>query len=338
MAIPLRQSVRIGWYMFAQQKLRRRDKFPLIVELEPLFACNLKCHGCGKIQQPHDVLRQRMPVAQAVAAIEECGAPMVSIAGGEPLMHPQIDELVNELVKRKKYVYLCTNAELVRKRFDRLNLRPSHYFAFAVHIDGLRQRHDDSVAKEGVFDEAVAAIKFLQNKGFRVTTNSTFFNTDTPQTIIDVLNFLNDDLEVDQMMISPAYAYEKAPDQDHFLGVTETRELFAKAFAGGNRKRWRLNHSPLFLDFLEGKVDFPCTAWGIPSYSLLGWQRPCYLMADGYTKTYQELIETTDWSKYGRGKDSRCNNCMAHCGYEPTAVLATMGSLKQSLRALREQS
>jgi hopanoid biosynthesis associated radical SAM protein HpnH len=337
MAIPLRQSVRIGWYMFAQ-KARRREKFPLIVELEPLFACNLKCTGCGKIQQPHDVLRQRMPVAQAVAAIEECGAPMVSIAGGEPLMHPQIDELVNELVKRKKYVYLCTNAELVRKRWDRLNLRPSHYFAFAVHIDGLRQRHDESVAKEGVFDEAVAAIKFLQDKGFRVTTNSTFFNTDTPQTIIDVLNFLNDDLKVDQMMISPAYAYEKAPDQDHFLGVTETRELFAKAFAGGNRKRWRLNHSPLFLDFLEGKVDFPCTAWGIPSYSLLGWQRPCYLMADGYTKTYKELIETTDWSKYGRGRDSRCNNCMAHCGYEPTAVLATMGSLKESLRALREQS
>ena len=180
-------------------------------------------------------------------------------------------------------------------------------------------------------------IKFLKDKGFRVTTNSTFFNTDTPQTIIDVLNFLNDEVKVDSMMLSPAYAYEKAPDQDHFLGVTETRELFSKAFANGNRKRWRLNHSPLFLDFLEGKVDFECTAWGIPSYSLLGWQRPCYLMADGYVKTYQELIETTDWDSYGRGKDPRCNNCMAHCGYEPTAVLATMGSLKESMRALREQ-
>jgi hopanoid biosynthesis associated radical SAM protein HpnH len=262
---------------------------------------------------------------------------MVSIAGGEPLMHPQIDEMVNELVKRKKYVYLCTNAELVRKRWDKFNFKPSPYFSFAIHIDGLRERHDDSVAKEGVFDEAVAAIRFLQAKGFRVTTNSTFFNTDTPQTIIDVMNFLNDEVKVDQMMISPAYAYEKAPDQDHFLGVTETRELFSKAFSGGNRKRWRLNHSPLFLDFLEGKTDFQCTAWGIPSYSLLGWQRPCYLMADGYTKTYRELIETTDWDKYGRGKDPRCNNCMAHCGYEPTAVLATMGSLKESLRALREQ-
>ena len=319
------------------EEIRRVEKFPPIVELEPLFACNLKCHGCGKIQQPHDLLRQRMPVERAVAAIEESGAPMVSIAGGEPMMHPQIDDMVNELVKRKKYVYLCTNAELVRKRWDKFDFTPSPYFAFAIHIDGLRERHDESVAKEGVFDEAVAAITFLKEKGFRVTTNSTFFNTDTPQTIIDVLNFLNDEVKVDQMMISPAYAYEKAPDQDHFLGVTETRELFAKAFAGGNRKRWRLNHSPLFLDFLEGKVDFECTAWGIPSYSLLGWQRPCYLMSDGYVSTYKELIETTDWSKYGRGRDPRCNNCMAHCGYEPTAVLATMGSLKQSLRAMREQ-
>jgi hopanoid biosynthesis associated radical SAM protein HpnH len=336
MAIPLRQGSRIGWYLFTQ-KVRRREKFPLIVELEPLYACNLKCNGCGKIQQPTEVLRQRMPVERAVAAIEECGAPMVSIAGGEPLLHPQVDVIVNELIKRKKYVYLCTNAELVRKWWDKFSFRPSPYFSFAIHIDGLRERHDASVARDGVFDEAIAAIKFLKEKGFRVTTNSTFFNTDTPQTIIDVLNFLNDEVQVDQMMISPAYAYEKAPDQDHFLGVTETRKLFAQAFAGGNRRRWRLNHSPLFLDFLEGKADFGCTAWGIPSYSLLGWQRPCYLMADGYTKTYKELLETTDWDAYGRGKDPRCDNCMAHCGYEPTAVLATMGSLKQSLRALREQ-
>jgi hopanoid biosynthesis associated radical SAM protein HpnH len=336
MAIPLRQSARVGWYLF-NQKLRRREKFPLLVELEPLFACNLKCPGCGKIQHPHDLLRQRMPVERAVAALEESGAPMVSIAGGEPLMHPQIDVMVAEFVKRKKYVYLCTNAELVRKRWDKFNFKPSPYFAFAIHVDGLRDRHDEAVAKEGVFDEAMEAITFLKEKGFRVTTNSTFFNTDTPQTVIDVLNFLNDEVKVDNMMISPAYAYEKAPDQEHFLGVQETRELFKKAFAGDNRKRWRLNHSPLFLDFLEGKVDFECTAWGIPSYSLLGWQRPCYLMADGYVQTYKELVETTDWSKYGRGKDPRCNNCMAHCGYEPTAVLATMGSLKQSLRAMREQ-
>jgi hopanoid biosynthesis associated radical SAM protein HpnH len=332
MTMPLRQSLRIGTYLF-RQKLARKDKFPLLVELEPLFACNLKCAGCGKIQQPHTVLKQRMPVEQAIAAIEECGAPMVSIAGGEPLMHPQIHEIVAELIKRKKYVFLCTNALLIPKKIDKFT--PSRYLSWAVHIDGLAERHDASVCKDGVFDEAVAAIRECQRRGFRVTTNTTFFNTDTPQTVIDVLNYLNDDLRVDQMMISPAYAYEKAPDQDHFLGVTETRELFRKAFAGGNRRRWRLNHSPLFLDFLEGKTDFGCTAWGIPSYSLLGWQRPCYLMSDGYVKTYAELIETTDWDSYGRGKDPRCANCMAHCGYEPSAVLATMGSLKESLRAMR---
>jgi hopanoid biosynthesis associated radical SAM protein HpnH len=332
MTMPLRQSLRIGTYLM-RQKITRKDKFPLLVELEPLFACNLKCAGCGKIQQPHDVLRQRMPVAQALAAIEECGAPMVSIAGGEPLMHPQIDVLVSELIKRKKYVFLCTNALLIPKKIDKFT--PSRYFAWAVHIDGLRERHDASVCKEGVFDEAVAAVRECQRRGFRVTTNTTFFTTDTPQTVIDVLDYLNDDLSVDQMMISPAYAYERAPDQEHFLGVGETRELFRKAFANGNRRRWRLNHSPLFLDFLEGRADFGCTAWGIPSYSLLGWQRPCYLMSDGYATSYRELIETTDWDAYGRGKDPRCANCMAHCGYEPSAVLATMGSLRESLRAMR---
>ena len=332
MTMPLRQSLRVASYLL-RQKLAGRDKFPLIVELEPLFACNLKCAGCGKIQQPASLLKQRMPVEQALAAIEECGAPMVSIAGGEPLMHPQIDVLVSELIKRKKYVFLCTNALLIPKKLDKF--RPSPYFAWAVHIDGLQERHDASVCKEGVFEQAVDAVRECQRRGFRVTTNTTFFNTDSPQNVIDVLNYLNDDLNVDQMMISPGYAYEKAPDQEHFLEVEATRELFKKAFADGNRKRWRLNHSPLFLDFLEGKVDFGCTAWGIPSYSLLGWQRPCYLMADGYAKTYAELIQTTDWDAYGRGKDPRCANCMAHCGYEPSAVLATTASLRQSLRALR---
>ncbi len=333
MNMPLRQSVRVGTYI-AGQRIRRRKKYPLLVELEPLFACNLGCAGCGKIQHPADQLRRRMPVEQALEAMEECGAPMVSIAGGEPLMHPQIDEMVNKLVARRKYVYLCTNALLVRKWWDKFDFKPSPYFAFTIHVDGLRERHDLSVQQEGVFDEAMEAIKWLKARGFRVTTNSTFFNTDTPQNVIDVLNYLNDEVKVDQMMVSPAYAYEKAPDQDHFLGVEQTREMFKKAFAGGNRKRWRLNHSPLFLDFLEGKVDFQCTAWGIPSYSLFGWQRPCYLMSDGYVSTYKELVEETEWEKYGRGRDPRCNNCMAHCGYEPTAVVATLGSLKQSLRAL----
>ena len=273
-----------------------------------------------------------MSVEQAVGAIEESGAPMVWIAGGEPLIHPEIHLIARELVARKKFVYLCTNALLLEKKLDRFT--PSPYFAWAIHIDGLRERHDASVEREGVFDKAVAAIGAAKARGFRVTTNTTFFTQDSPKTVREVLDFLNDELGVDEMMISPAYAYEKAPDQEHFLGVVQTRKLFSEAFADGRRKRWRLNHSPLFLDFLEGKADFDCTAWGIPSYSLFGWQRPCYLMSDGYAKTYKELVETTDWSAYGRGRDPRCENCMAHCGYEPTAVLQTTRSLRQSLRAL----
>jgi hopanoid biosynthesis associated radical SAM protein HpnH len=332
MSVPLRQSLAVARYL-AHRRLRREDKFPLLVELEPLFQCNLACSFCGKIQYPEHILKQRMPVEQALAAIEESGAPMVSIAGGEPLIHPDIHVIASELIKRRKYVFLCTNALLMERKMDLF--KPSQYFAWAVHIDGLRERHDESVAREGVFEKAVDAIAEAKRRGFRVTTNTTFFTHDSPDTVRRVLDFLNDELRVDAMMISPAYAYERAPDQDHFLGVKETRALFREAFADGRRNRWRLNHSPLFLDFLEGKADFDCTAWAIPSYSLLGWQRPCYLMADGYVKTYKELVEQTDWSKYGRGRDPRCDNCMAHCGYEPTAVMATSRSLRQSLRALR---
>jgi hopanoid biosynthesis associated radical SAM protein HpnH len=214
------------------------------------------------------------------------------------------------------------------------NFKPSPYFTWVVHLDGMRERHDRFVERAGIFDKAVAGIREAKARGFRVATNTTFLTTDTPETVREVLDYLNDELRVDAMQISPAYAYEKAPDQDHFPGVRQTRELFRAAFADGRRKRWRLNHTPLFLDFLEGKVDYQCTPWGIPSYPIFGWQRPCYLMADGYTKTYKELLETTDWSAYGRGRDPRCANCMAHCGYEPTAVLASTSSLKEALRAL----
>jgi hopanoid biosynthesis associated radical SAM protein HpnH len=330
MAMPVRQSIRLGAYLL-KQKIKRVEKFPLLVELEPLFACNLKCAGCGKIEQPAALLKQRMSVEQAVGAIEESGAPMVSIAGGEPLMHKEIDVIVQQLLDRGKIVFLCTNAVLLPKHLHRFT--PHKNFAWMVHIDGLRERHDASVNKEGVFDQAVAAIKMAKDAGFRVNTNTTFFDTDTPQDVIGVLDYLNDELGIDNMQISPAYAYEKAPDQEHWLGVEQTRELFRKAFDGGRRKKWRLNHSPVFLDFLEGKVDLSCTAWAIPSYSLLGWQRPCYLLDDGYVSTYRELIEDTDWSAFGRGNDPRCDNCMAHCGYEPSAVFVTMGSLRESLRA-----
>jgi hopanoid biosynthesis associated radical SAM protein HpnH len=328
MAVPIRQSAKVGAYIM-RQRLARREKYALVLELEPLFQCNLACAGCGKIQQPDHLLRRRMPVDQAVAAVEECGAPVVSIAGGEPLVHPEIDKIASELIRRKKFVYLCTNGLLMEKKMERFE--PSPYFAWAVHMDGLRERHDKSVCREGVFDKAVEAIKAAKARGFRVTTNTTFFSDDTPETVREVLDYLNDDLQVDQMMISPAYAYEKAPDQEHFPGVEQTRRLFRSAFADGRRKRWRLNASPLFLDFLEGKADFGCTAWGIPSYSLLGWQRPCYLMADGYVSSYKELVQETEWEKYGRGRDPRCDNCMAHCGYEPTAVNETVRAPHKAL-------
>ncbi len=331
MTVPIRQGMKIGGYI-ARQRLAGREKFPLLVELEPLFQCNLECVGCGKIQHPEHILKRRMPVEQAIGAIEECGAPMVSIAGGEPLIHPEIDEIARQLVKRKKYVFLCTNAILMKRKLELFE--PSRYFAWAVHVDGLRERHDESVDREGTFDKAVEAIKAAKDAGFRVTTNTTIFTHDSPESVRQVLDFLQYELDVDAMMISPAYAYEKAPDQEHFLGVKQTHDLFKAAFADGRRRKWRLNHSPLFLDFLEGKVEYGCTAWGIPSYSLFGWQRPCYLMSDGYVETYKELIETTDWEAYGRGRDPRCENCMAHCGYEPTAALATSRSPRQSLRAL----
>jgi hopanoid biosynthesis associated radical SAM protein HpnH len=328
MSMPIRQNIRLGRYL-AKQKLMRRKKFPLLLELEPLFACNLKCAGCGKIAHPASLLKQRMPVDQAIAAVKECGAPMVSIAGGEPLMHPQIDELTRRLLDLGKIVFLCTNAVLLPKHLHRF--RPHPDFTWMVHIDGLRERHDASVCKDGVFDEAVAAVKQAQDAGFRVMTNTTFFNTDTPQDVRDVLDYLNDELGVDNMQISPGYAYERAPVQDHWLGVDQTRQ----PFADGRRDRWRLNHSPVFLDFLEGKRELACTPWGIPSYSLLGWQRPCYLLDDSYAASYQELLDTTDWQKFGRGKDPRCANCMAHCGYEPSAVLATTDSLRETIRAAR---
>jgi hopanoid biosynthesis associated radical SAM protein HpnH len=331
MPIPLRQNLTVARYL-VRQKRKKTARFPLLVEIEPLYACNLDCPGCGKIQQPIEILRKRLSADEIVNAMIDCGAPMCSIAGGEPLLHPDITTIVQRLIERKIFVFLCTNAVLLRRKI--VDFQPSPYFSWVIHVDGLRERHDAAVNREGVFDEVVEAIRDAKARGFRVTTNSTFFDTDSPNTVREVLDFLNDELRVDAMTISPGYAYEKAPDQQHFLAVEQTRQLFRRAFDDGRRRKWRLNHTPLFLDFLEGKADFECTAWAIPSFSVLGWQRPCYLMADGYVGSYRELVDSTDWSKYGRGRDPRCANCMAHCGYEPTAVLATMGSLRESLRAL----
>jgi hopanoid biosynthesis associated radical SAM protein HpnH len=329
----MRQGVKVAAHVLHELYVKRNRKFALVLQLEPLYQCNLACVGCGKIQHPDDILARRLSVQQCVDAALDCRAPIVSIAGGEPLVHREIHEIAAALLERKKFVYLCTNALLMERKMDLFE--PSPYFAWSVHVDGLRARHDQSVDREGVFDKAVEAIKEAKARGFKVTTNSTFFGPDTAKSIRDLLDFLNDDLKVDRMEIAPGFAYEKAPDQENFLGVKKTREIFSEVFAHGGRKRWRLNHTPLYLDFLEGKAEFQCTAWGIPSYSVLGWQRPCYLMSDApYAQSYRELIEETEWERYGRGRHPKCENCMAHCGYEPTAVIATLTSLKESIRAM----
>ncbi|GIX47800.1 MAG: hopanoid biosynthesis associated radical SAM protein HpnH [Candidatus Tectimicrobiota bacterium] len=334
MSIPLRQAVRVGAYI-VRQRLRGRKRFPLVLMLEPLFRCNLACAGCGKIQHPPAILRQQLSPEECFRAAEECGAPVVSIAGGEPLLHPQIDAIVAGLVARKKFVYLCTNALLLEKALPKFT--PSPYLTFSVHLDGLRERHDQLVCRQGVFDIAVRAIKAAKAAGFRVTTNTTVFDGDSPQELRRFFDFVAT-LGVDGMMVSPGYSYEKAPDQEHFLAREQTQALFRQALANP-KKAWKFNHSPFFLEFLQGRRHYPCTPWGNPNFSVLGWQRPCYLLADGYAKSFEELMRDTPWERYGTGRDPRCANCMVHCGYEPTAVVDSLSSpakmLKAALAALR---
>jgi len=330
MGIPVRQNLRVAYHLLRQQILRR-DKYPLVLELEPLFACNLHCVGCGKTEHPRDVLSRRMTVQQAVDAAVECGAPVVSIAGGEPLLHKDIVTMAQALIERGRSVYLCTNGLMLREKLDLFS--PSPHFAWVVHLDGGRERHDVSAGREGVFDEAVAGIAAAKDRGFRVTTNSTFFSSDSPASVTELLDFLCRDLGVDAAMISPAYAQAGASEQGRFPAVAETHELFRQVFAHPRSRGWRFNHSSLYLDFLAGRVDLHCMPWAIPCFSVLGWQRPCYMLADGYSGSYKELLDTTDWAKYGRGRDPRCANCMAHSGYEPSAVIAAMHSPVQALRS-----
>ena len=319
MAVQLQQAISVGKYIFTQ-KLMGKKKFPLVLMLEPLFRCNLACPGCGKIQHPLQILKKYLSPEDCFKAVEECGAPVVSIPGGEPLLHPQIDEIVSGLVARKKFVYLCTNGILLEDKLDLFT--PSPYLTFSVHLDGLKEMHDHCVNKEGVFDTAVKAIKKAKAQGFRVTTNTTIFDGTKPEEMQEFFDFL-ETLNTDGMMISPGYSYEWAPDQEHFLKREQTKALFRSILSPWKtgQKRWNFNHNPLFLDFLMGEEDYDCTPWGSPSYSVLGWQKPCYLLNEGYYETYKELIEKTDWSQYGNKSDNpKCADCMVHCGYEPTAA------------------
>ena len=324
MTIDWLQALEVGTYLVSQ-RLQGRKHFPLVLMLEPLFRCNLACSGCGKIQHPKEILKQNLSPEDCFKAVEECGAPVVSIPGGEPLLHPQIDEIVKGLVNRKKFVYLCTNAILLEKNLHRF--QPSPYLTFSVHLDGLREHHDFCVDREGVFDVAIAAIKAAKAKGFRVTTNATVFDGTKVTEMQEFFDFLTHDLKVDGIMVSPGYSYEWAPDQEHFLKREQTKALFRNILEPYNqgKKKWNFNHSPLFLDFLTGQKEYDCTPWGSPSYSVLGWQKPCYLLNEGHYETFQELIDNTNWDNYGhQSGNPKCKDCMVHCGYEPTAALDSM--------------
>lgn len=330
MAVPISQQYTVAKYVLSQ-KFRGVKRYPLVLMLEPLFRCNLACAGCGKIQYPDHVLDKRLTPEQCWAAAEECGAPMVSIPGGEPLIHPEIRQIVQGLVDRKKYIYLCTNAILLERKLDEFT--PSKYLTFSIHMDGLKDEHDLAVCRDGVYEVAVKAIKAAVKRGHRVTTNTTLFddaNPDRVRTFFDEMMALG----VEGMTISPGYSYQKAPDQQHFLKRTRTMELFAKILARP-KSGWRFNQSPLFLDFLMGQREYECTPWGNPTYNVFGWQKPCYLLQEGYAKTFRELMESTAWEQYGTGRNEKCADCMVHCGYEASAVEDTFSTMSGFTRTAK---
>jgi len=321
MAVPISQMWTVATYVLGQ-RLRGRKQYPLVLMLEPLFRCNLACAGCGKIQYPAHILKRDLSVEECLKAVDECGAPMVSIPGGEPLLHPQIAELVRELVKRGKYIYLCTNALLLKEKLEAGWFTPSKYLTFSVHMDGQEENHDFAVCREGTYQKAIAGIRLAVERGFRVTTNTTLFDGADPNSVRAFFDEMMD-LGVEGMMVSPGYAYDKAPDQTGFLKRKNTHELFEMILSNrkDGRRRWRFNQSALFLEFLMGKRDFECTPWGNPTYNIFGWQKPCYLLQEGYVDTFQELMRDTQWERYGRASGNpKCQNCMVHCGYEPSAV------------------
>lgn len=321
--VPISQAWTVASYVLGH-KIRGNKHYPLVLMLEPLFRCNLACAGCGKIQYPDHILNKRLTPEQCWAAAEECGAPMVSIPGGEPLIHPEIDKIVEGLVERKKYIYLCTNALLLKRKLDLF--KPTKYLTFSVHMDGLQEEHDEAVCRDGTYETAVEAIKEAVKRGFRVTTNTTLFNGANPERVRQFFDTMME-LKVEGMMLSPGYSYQKAPNQEKFLERSKTQDLFRQILEKP-RKAWKFNLSPLFLEFLQGKADFECIPWGSPCYNIFGWQKPCYLLQDGYAKTFRELIETTKWENYGhQSGNPQCADCMVHCGYEPSAVDSTFGSL-----------
>jgi hopanoid biosynthesis associated radical SAM protein HpnH len=328
LGIPLLQKLHVGSYL-VRQNLAGRKRYPLVLMLEPLFRCNLACAGCGKIDYPDEILNQRISVEDALQAVDECGAPVVSIAGGEPLLHKELPTIVKGIIARRKFVYLCTNALLMEKRMK--DYEPSPYFVWSVHLDGDKEDHDKSVCQAGTYDRAISAIKAAKAKGFRCNINCTLFNNADPERMA---KFFDDVMAmgVDGITVSPGYAYERAPDQQHFLNRQTTKQLFRDIFKRGNGgKKWSFSQSGLFLDFLAGNQTYHCTPWGNPTRTVFGWQKPCYLVGEGYAKTFKELMESTDWDSYGVGNYEKCADCMVHSGFEATAVQDTF---KHPIKAL----
>ncbi len=324
MAVPISQMWTVATYVL-RQRWSGRKRYPLVLMLEPLFRCNLACAGCGKIQYPAHILKKELTPEECFRAVDECGTPMVSIPGGEPLMHPKIGEIVAGLVERKKYIYLCTNALLLKEKLHLF--KPSKYLSFSVHMDGQREHHDFSVCREGGYEAAAAGIREAVAQGFRVTTNTTLFDGADPNSVRAFFDEMMD-VGVESMMVAPGYTYDKAPDQKHFLGRARSRRLF-RAILSNRKRSWRFNASPMYMEFLMGKRDFTCTPWGMPTYNIFGWQKPCYLLQDGYADTFAELMEATEWADYGtESGNPKCANCMVHSGYEASGVNYTFGSLK----------
>ena len=326
--VPLIQQLRVGAYVVAQ-RLRGTPRYPLVLMLEPLFRCNLACAGCGKIDYPDEILNRRLSVADCIAAVEECGAPIVSIPGGEPLIHREIGEIVDALMARKKFIYLCTNALLLEKKLHLF--KPSPYLTFSVHLDGLEFEHDRAVDQKGVFKIATSAIAAARDAGFRVNINCTLFDGAVPDAVAEFFDYCTE-LGIEGITVSPGYAYERAPDTEHFLSRRNTKQLFRDIFKRGRGKKWRFSQSTLFLDFLAGNQEYKCTPWGNPTRNIFGWQRPCYLLGEGYAPSYRALMEETDWDAYGTGKYEKCAECMVHCGYEATAVMDTIANPLKALK------
>jgi hopanoid biosynthesis associated radical SAM protein HpnH len=316
MGIPLGQAVAVGSYILGQH-LRGRQRYPLVLMLEPLFRCNLACAGCGKIDYPDPILDQRLSVADCMRAIDECGAPVVVLAGGEPLLHRELPEIVAGALAKKKYVTVCTNALLLEKKLDQY--KPHRRFNWSVHLDGDKEMHDNSVCRAGVYDKAVAALRVAKAKGFRVNINCTLFSDAEPGRVARFFDRVVE-LGVHGITVSPGYAYERAPDQQHFLNRTRTKQLFRDIIRARGKAKWPIFQSGLFLDFLAGNQTYHCTPWGNPTRTVFGWQRPCYLLGEGYAKTFAELMEDTDWDRYGTGNYEKCADCMVHSGFEASAV------------------